>query len=107
MSLTNIEFRVQPNQLFEESTHMLTLVTKMRDQMEVTAQIMSATETYWRGDGAEMHRNLFFSQRENLENSIRRIELRAKDLAEISENYLTEEYRNQMVSDALPSDAIV
>ncbi len=107
MSLTNIEFSVKPNQLYDESTHMIQLVARMREQMDSAQQIMKATENYWKGEGGDLHRNLFLSQKENVENSLLHIELRAKDLAEISGNYLTEEYRNAMNTDALPSDAIV
>ena len=42
-----------------------------------------------------------------VEKAMNNLEARGNDLAEIAGNYLTEEYRNTIVSDSLPSDAIV
>lgn len=107
MALTNIEFMVKPERLYDESEHLLILESRMRENMEMVAQLMRATEGYWKGDAADTHRHLFFDQREILNESMTRLELRAKDLAEIAGNYLDEEHRSLAEADALPSDAIV
>lgn len=105
--MTNIEFTVEPSRLYEESNQMIRLVAKMRENMETARQIMNATGNYWRGDAGELHRRLFIEQEANVEKAMNNLEARGNDLAEIAGNYLTEEYRNTIVSDSLPSDAIV
>ena len=107
MPLSNIEISVKPNQLYEESEHMIQLVSRMREQMETAQQVMRATEGYWKGEAGDLHRSLFLGQKENLEKSLLHIELKAKDLAEIAGNYLEEDFRSASVSEALPSNAIV
>ena len=107
MALTNIEFMVKPDRLYDESEHMLGLMNRMRENMDMVAQLMRATESYWKGEAADTHRHLFFDQREVLNESMTHVELRAKDLAEIAANYLDEEHRSLAEADALPSDAIV
>lgn len=107
MELSNIEFMVNPQQLFNESNHMIQLVGRMKMHMSEAETIIRATNEHWIGEAGDLQRDIFFRQKETIENAMTHMQLKATDLAKIAATYLEIDISNAAISDDLPSDVIV
>ena len=107
MSLINCEVLVEPQVLYDKASTMGTLLSNLKTQLESVDQTVKATEVTWKGEAADLYRNMFYIHSGLMEIIIARLEEHPTDLIEISGVYTKTEIVNNMVSESLPSDVIV
>lgn len=106
MNVGDVELLVTPEQLTIASSDMSNSLNSMQNCVEELDQIVRATEGYWRGEAGDMYRELFLSQRGDIDESIARLKEHPRDLIEIAGNYIDTEQVLQSIAEELPSDVI-
>ncbi len=106
MNVGDVELLVTPEQLTSASSDMSNSLNAMENCVQELDQIVRATEAYWRGEAGDMYRELFLSQRDNVDESISRLKEHPRDLIEIAGNYIDTEHILESIADELPSDVI-
>ena len=106
MSVGAVELLVTPEQLTIASNDMSNSLNTMQGCIQELEQIIRASEGYWRGEAADYFRNLFFSEKPAIDESIARLNEHPRDLIEIAGNYIDTEHLLESLATELPSDVI-
>lgn len=106
MSVADVELLVTPEQLTSASSEMTNTLQRMKMCFDDMDQIIKATENYWMGDAGDMFRELYLSERPEIDESLARLSEHPRDLIEIAGNYIDTEKYLQSISEELPSDVI-
>lgn len=105
--LDNVEIRVTPQQLLTKADEVSKKVDSLKrafDQMEV---LVNGTQTYWKGEAGDAHREIYKSEKETIEAMIKRLSEHPADLRVIAQNYMNVESAVTSMAVELPGDVIV
>lgn len=106
MSGMGVSFRVQPEVLDAKAQE----VTKEINQMEVLLQniqkTVSATKHYWIGEAGNIHRAAFQSQKDDIEEMLKRLKEHPEDLRKIAGTYRATEKMVENTFSQMPSNLI-
>lgn len=91
--------QVDTSVMIHKANQVFAVIAKMEGTFEELQRIVSGTSGYWTGEAAEHHRQMFYDEKEEITEILRRLKEHPEDLKQIAAGYeetekkLTEENR--------------
>jgi WXG100 family type VII secretion target len=82
-------------------------INQMKNCFEELEKIINRTSYYWIGEAGDKHRNIYNSQKDTIDEMLKRLKEHPRDLKTIAQQYESVEMAVQEISNELPGDVIV
>lgn len=106
MAIGTVRIKVNPEAMLVQAEEVRRLANNMQAHFREIETAMENTKYYWIGEAGNAHRNLYMSQKNDIEKMMRRLLEHPTDLTNISKNYSMGERTNVQETKSLPSDVI-
>ena len=107
ISGSGVKLKVTPEQLILKADEVLEDVNTMKTCIDTIQEKVDGTKGYWIGEAGELHRNLYYNQKENIDLIMRRLDEHPKDLKVIAGKYTAVEKEVEGIANALTDNVIV
>lgn len=102
----SVEVRVDTDVMVAQAENVRQLANDMKRKFDIIEDLVNKSQYYWIGEAGDLHRKMFFEQKENIDLMLRRLLEHPNDLIAIATNYEVAERENISVAQALPIDII-
>lgn len=106
-SSADVSFRVTPDILTNQASEVTNLIREVQTQFDAINTLVSKTKSYWIGEAGDAHRNMYDTQKERVEEMIRRLDEHPRDLVTMAQKYSETELQIKNLISELPSDVIM
>lgn len=98
--------RVETEVLKQQSEEVENAISQLQGIFDDIETVIFAIDTYWEGDGAEMHKKVYRERMEAVDEIYKRFRENVNDLREMAGIYENTETINKSEAEVLPSDVI-
>ena len=98
--------KVTPEVLNAQANKVTAELTKITSEFDKLGQTISRTKGYWIGEAGELHRQMYESQKDSIQQILKRLKEHPRDLQAIAQNYSATELKIQELISELPNDVI-
>lgn len=105
-SVSGISFKVKPEILEKKSQEIMDYSKIVSNRFDDLIQKTNGSASYWEGAAADAFRNKCIEHQDNMERILKRLYEHAKDLRQISLNYMGQEAAINETAADLPSDIL-
>ena len=106
MSGAGVSFRVQPDVLDAKAQEVSNEIDKMEKLFQNIQTTVNATKHYWVGEAGDVHRRAFQSQKDDIENILKRLKEHPVDLRMIAGTFRETEAKVEAVFSQMSSNLI-
>lgn len=105
--MSGVNIRVSPQVLVTQAEEVKNLASDMKERFERIGELIDKTAGYWIGEAGELHRNMYYEQRDNITLMLGRLSEHPENLISIARNYEMGESKNAQAANVLPADVLM
>lgn len=102
----NVEILVTPEELAKSAGIVEGYLSNMQDYFDKIEETVRKTSSYWVGDAADFHRDMYMEQQENIIEIMARLNEHPRDLLSMAGIYSRTENEVEAIALELPGNAI-
>ncbi len=101
-----VSLKVEPQVLYEKADLVSARVEEMQRILDEIRLRVDGTKDYWIGEAGDLHREMYISETEAIENIMHRLREHPIDLRNIAKEYLDTEAEVTRIAEELPTDIL-
>ena len=103
---TAVNLTVEPKQMETKASEITELIAEVKKAFQEIESSIDGTKGYWKGQASDKHYKMFWENKDEIEEVIKRLEEHPRDLLEMAGIYEEAERANVELAQTLQADII-